>query len=166
MSNVRLPFRSRTLSSSRIHALKSFLYADPTPNALQVFLPQPELLSDTATSPIPANATSGLAPSAASALINAVEKSEALKKKSGITNESSSVVSQPADDETGMKGVWISADPIPGCIVCNIGESKRSFLLFADEYIHIFSLLVWEIWTNGLYKSTLHRVIHRGSNYR
>jgi hypothetical protein len=25
---------------------------------------------------------------------------------------------------------------------------------------------VWEIWSNGLYKSTLHRVVHRGSNYR
>ena len=25
---------------------------------------------------------------------------------------------------------------------------------------------VWEIWTKGLYKSTLHRVVHRGSNYR
>jgi hypothetical protein len=27
-------------------------------------------------------------------------------------------------------------------------------------------VIVWEIWTNGLYKSTLHRVVHRGSNYR
>lgn len=25
---------------------------------------------------------------------------------------------------------------------------------------------MWEVWTNGLYKSTLHRVVHRGSNYR
>ncbi|KAI0304419.1 Clavaminate synthase-like protein [Multifurca ochricompacta] len=45
------------------------------------------------------------------------------------------------------EGIWITVDPVPGCIVCNIGE-------------------MWEIWTNGLYKSTLHRVIHRGSNYR
>ncbi|KAF8133667.1 hypothetical protein EV363DRAFT_1430224 [Boletus edulis] len=47
----------------------------------------------------------------------------------------------------GEEGLWINADPIPGCIVCNIGE-------------------MWEIWTNGLYKSTLHRVVHRGTNYR
>ncbi|KAF8510845.1 hypothetical protein JB92DRAFT_418893 [Gautieria morchelliformis] len=45
------------------------------------------------------------------------------------------------------RGTWINADPIPGCVVCNIGE-------------------MWETWTSGLYKSTLHRVIHRGSNYR
>jgi len=44
-------------------------------------------------------------------------------------------------------GMWINADPIEGCIVVNIGE-------------------MWEIWSNGLYKSTLHRVVHRGSNYR
>jgi len=45
------------------------------------------------------------------------------------------------------EGVWINADPIPGCVVCNIGE-------------------MWEVWTNGLYKSTLHRVIHRSFSYR
>ncbi|KAF9534471.1 Clavaminate synthase-like protein [Crepidotus variabilis] len=67
----------------------TFLYADPTPNALQVFL----------------------------------------------------------DRGGSEKGTWINADPIPGCIVCNIGE-------------------MWEIWTNGLYRSTLHRVVHRGTNYR
>ncbi|QRV77469.1 hypothetical protein RhiJN_05484 [Ceratobasidium sp. AG-Ba] len=49
-------------------------------------------------------------------------------------------------DEAGP-GEWINADPIPGCVVCNIGE-------------------MWEVWTNGLYKSTIHRVIHRGTNYR
>jgi len=31
--------------------------------------------------------------------------------------------------------------------VCNVGE-------------------MWEVWSNGLYKSTLHRVVHRSSNYR
>jgi len=49
-------------------------------------------------------------------------------------------------DEAGP-GEWINADPIPGCVVCNIGE-------------------MWEIWTNGLYTSTIHRVIHRGTNFR
>jgi len=50
-------------------------------------------------------------------------------------------------DEHVEDGVWIDADPMPGCVVCNIGE-------------------MWETWTNGLYKSTLHRVVHRGTNYR
>ncbi|KAJ3526073.1 hypothetical protein NM688_g8305 [Phlebia brevispora] len=49
--------------------------------------------------------------------------------------------------ETVEEGTWIKADPIPGCVVCNIGD-------------------MWETWTNGLYRSTLHRVIHRGTNYR
>ncbi|KAF7314266.1 Clavaminate synthase-like protein [Mycena kentingensis (nom. inval.)] len=80
----------------------TFLYADPTPNALQVFLQQPGESTD----------TSGL----------------------------------PAE-QGSAQGIWINADPIPGCVVCNIGE-------------------MWEIWTNGLYSATLHRVIHRSSNYR
>ncbi|KAJ7134614.1 Clavaminate synthase-like protein [Mycena epipterygia] len=82
----------------------TFLHADPTPSALQVFLRQ------TGGSTVPD--TTGLP------------------------------VEQGAED-----GVWINADPIPGCCVCNIGE-------------------MWEIWSNGLYKSTLHRVVHRSTNYR
>ncbi|PPQ89672.1 hypothetical protein CVT25_013858 [Psilocybe cyanescens] len=81
----------------------TFLYADPTPSALQVFLQRP----------------------------GAVDQS-----KSGLPSE-----------QGQEEGVWINADPIPGCVVCNIGE-------------------MWEIWTDGLYRSTLHRVVHRGSNYR
>ncbi|KAF7973738.1 hypothetical protein HWV62_14312 [Athelia sp. TMB] len=50
-------------------------------------------------------------------------------------------------DTNAEDGIWINADPIEGCVVVNIGE-------------------MWEVWTNGLYKSTLHRVVHRGSNYR
>jgi isopenicillin N synthase-like dioxygenase len=31
--------------------------------------------------------------------------------------------------EQGSKeGIWITADPIPGCVVCNIGESKPDIL--------------------------------------
>ncbi|KAG8993147.1 hypothetical protein FRB94_010991 [Tulasnella sp. JGI-2019a] len=88
----------------------TFLYADPTPDALQVFVPR------------------------------SVE--QALK---------SQPVEQPANvlpkEEGTSEGSWIYANPIPGCIVCNIGE-------------------MWEVWTRGTYKSTLHRVIHRSSNYR
>ncbi|KAF9464175.1 Clavaminate synthase-like protein [Collybia nuda] len=81
----------------------TFLHADPTPSALQVFLRQPGAIGiDSARFPT---------------------------------------------EQGNEQGVWINADPIPGCVVCNIGE-------------------MWEIWTNGLYRSTLHRVVHRGSNYR
>ena len=59
-----------------------FLYADPTPSALQVFLNRPG------------------------------------ESQSGITGLPS---------EEGLEsGIWINADPIPGCVVCNIGESKLS----------------------------------------
>ncbi|KAF4617750.1 hypothetical protein D9613_006043 [Agrocybe pediades] len=87
----------------RDYGCLTFLYADPTPSALQVFVKRP-----------------------------------------GVPNEDTSGL--PA--EQGLEeGIWINADPIPGCVVCNIGE-------------------MWETWTDGLYRSTLHRVVHRGSNYR
>ncbi|KAG9227566.1 hypothetical protein CCMSSC00406_0000788 [Pleurotus cornucopiae] len=92
----------------RDYGCLTFLYADPTPNALQVFLP---------------------------------------KRAAEIINGTSSITNGLPSEEGGEEGVWITADPIPGCVVCNIGE-------------------MWEIWTNGLYRSTLHRVIHRSSNYR
>ncbi|EOA91875.1 hypothetical protein ACJQWK_03066 [Exserohilum turcicum] len=44
-------------------------------------------------------------------------------------------------------GSWLNADPLPGAFVVNIGD-------------------MIERWTNGLWKSTLHRVIHRGTRYR
>ncbi|KAF8500989.1 Clavaminate synthase-like protein [Russula emetica] len=81
----------------------TFLWADPTRNALQVFLQRQ---------------------------FPAVENPSTVTLGDGVE-----------------EGTWVNVDPIPGCIVCNIGE-------------------MWEVWTNGLYKSTIHRVIHRGRNYR
>ncbi|KAK4048216.1 hypothetical protein OIV83_004921 [Microbotryomycetes sp. JL201] len=49
--------------------------------------------------------------------------------------------------EEGIRGTWINADRKQGCFVVNIGE-------------------MWKVWSNGLYEATLHRVIHRGSQYR
>ncbi|OAK96107.1 Clavaminate synthase-like protein [Phaeosphaeriaceae sp. SRC1lsM3a] len=44
-------------------------------------------------------------------------------------------------------GTWLNADPVPGAFVVNIGD-------------------MIERWTNGLWKSTMHRVIHKGEGYR
>ena len=44
-------------------------------------------------------------------------------------------------------GEWITANPIPGAFVINIGDMLN-------------------IWTNNRYTATLHRVIHGGQNYR
>jgi isopenicillin N synthase-like dioxygenase len=57
----------------------SFLHADPTRSALQVFL-----------------------------------------RKSGATI--SDLDGLPAEHGT-EEGIWINADPVPNCVVCNIGES-------------------------------------------
>ncbi|KAJ0965364.1 hypothetical protein J5N97_026502 [Dioscorea zingiberensis] len=44
-------------------------------------------------------------------------------------------------------GEWISAVPIPGTFVCNIGDMLK-------------------VWSNGVYESTLHRVINNSPTYR
>ncbi|XP_077249982.1 homoarginine-6-hydroxylase 2-ODD-233-like isoform X2 [Tasmannia lanceolata] len=44
-------------------------------------------------------------------------------------------------------GEWICAPPIPGTFVCNIGDMLK-------------------VWSNGLYESTLHRVMNNSSKYR
>lgn len=80
MSNV-----SPNTKTDVIHldARLRFLYADPTPSALQVFLRSPGE---------PVSISNGLPP-----------------------------------EQGTEKGTWINADPIPGCVVCNIGESKCSY---------------------------------------
>ena len=45
------------------------------------------------------------------------------------------------------KNTWINADPIHGAFVVNIGD-------------------MMERWTNGLWKSTIHRVMHQGDGFR
>ncbi|EPS35105.1 hypothetical protein H072_11490 [Dactylellina haptotyla CBS 200.50] len=59
-----------------------------------------------------------------------------------------------ADDTKGALKVqskdgvgWIDADPIEGAYVVNVGDMLMQ-------------------WTNGLFKSTVHQVVHLGSNYR
>ncbi|KAK5257354.1 hypothetical protein BJ546DRAFT_976279 [Cryomyces antarcticus] len=44
-------------------------------------------------------------------------------------------------------GDWVDANPLEGAFVVNIGD-------------------MMERWTNGLWKSTRHRVVHRGENFR
>ncbi|KAK7263176.1 hypothetical protein RJT34_30761 [Clitoria ternatea] len=46
-----------------------------------------------------------------------------------------------------LSGEWISAPPVPGSFVCNIGDMLK-------------------IYSNGLYESTLHRVINNSTKYR
>jgi len=103
----------------------TFLWADPTEGALQVFVPEPAAASSSASQLQDTSAVTGTAKTV---------------KREGNTDLGPAV-------ENGVRGTWISADPVEGCVVCNIGE-------------------MWEVWTRGLYRSTLHRVLHRGSNYR
>ncbi|KAH0366640.1 oxoglutarate 3-dioxygenase, partial [Aureobasidium melanogenum] len=42
---------------------------------------------------------------------------------------------------------WISADPIPGTLICNIGD-------------------MLSVWTDGIYKSTQHKVLHVSQDMR
>ncbi|KAJ3329489.1 hypothetical protein HDU76_007804 [Blyttiomyces sp. JEL0837] len=57
------------------------------------------------------------------------------------------------DETTGAlqvltkSGEWINADPVPGAFVINIGDMVN-------------------VWTNDIYSSTLHRVIHKKDGYR
>lgn len=86
-----------------------------------MFLPQDGITEDAATTPIPATSTSGLAPSAASVLSG----TESIHKQPNNAAKDDAAVLKEKNAE---KGVWISADPLPGCVVCNIGESASQSL--------------------------------------
>lgn len=42
--------------------------------------------------------------------------------KPGLVAETDN--SLPTEHSIEQEGCWINADPIPGCVVCNIGESQ------------------------------------------
>ena len=72
-----------------------------------------------------------------------------------------------------LGGDWISAIPIPGSFVCNIGDMLK-VLVLPNCYLSFLNITFWEpfgesymqILSNGLYESTLHRVINNSPLYR
>ncbi|XP_055805398.1 probable 2-oxoglutarate-dependent dioxygenase At3g50210 [Solanum dulcamara] len=61
-----------------------------------------------------------------------------------LVNQDDNIVALQVRNKSGE---WISAPPIPGTFVCNIGDMLK-------------------ILSNGIYESTLHRVINNSPNYR
>ncbi|KAL2911176.1 hypothetical protein HK105_209363 [Polyrhizophydium stewartii] len=67
------------------------------------------------------------------------------------------------DETTGAlqvkskSGEWITANPIPGAFVINIGDMVNACLRIVASL---------QVWTNEIYTSTLHRVIHTKGNFR
>ncbi|GAA5936669.1 hypothetical protein JCM3775_000163 [Rhodotorula graminis] len=55
--------------------------------------------------------------------------------------------SGPDSTSTGERGTWIDANPVEGAFVVNVGEMV-------------------EVYSAGLYKATLHRVVHKSETYR
>ena len=72
-----------------------------------------------------------------------------------------------------LGGDWISAIPIPGSFVCNIGDMLK-VLVLPNCYLSFLNITFWEpfgesymqILSNGVYESTLHRVINNSPLYR
>ncbi|KAF4364647.1 hypothetical protein G4B88_028570 [Cannabis sativa] len=80
-----------------------------------------------------------------------------------------------------LSGKWISAPPIPGTFVCNIGDMLKVEKILdlvvsysRNQYyfelklkgFRILSFDKLQIYSNGLYESTLHRVINNSDRYR
>jgi hypothetical protein len=82
LSDVSMSSRLSTALAYRV-SLARFLYADPTPSALQVFVRNPGEIMPKEPSDLPA-------------------------------------------EEGDEQGMWLNVNPIPGCVVCNIGESTWS----------------------------------------
>lgn len=61
-----------------------------------------------------------------------------------LVNQDDDIVALQVRNKSGQ---WISAPPIPGTFVCNIGDMLK-------------------ILSNGIYESTLHRVINNSPKYR
>lgn len=53
----------------------------------------------------------------------------------------------PALEVRNVHGAWIAADPVPGCVIVNIGDQMAR-------------------WTNDLFASTVHRVVNRSGRER
>ena len=84
---------------------------------------------------MPANSAAGLAPSAASEFVSSSLKTEIGKPDevtltSEVRGKDGEGITELPKEEGGEAGVWINADPLPGCVVCNIGESKCCYLCY------------------------------------
>jgi isopenicillin N synthase-like dioxygenase len=65
-----------------------------------------------------------------------------LKAVIGCLIDLKAVIGCPIDPKVkNASGKWVSADPIPGTFVCNVGD-------------------MFKVWTNGLYQPTVHRVVN------
>lgn len=85
-------------------------------------------MDDAANTPISLTSGQGLAPSAASAMMD--------DDATSATTTDIEMTDLPTEEGT-ERGVWINADPLPGCVVCNIGESELFFWIL--EFVLVSS---------------------------